>query len=115
VRGLHGKRFVIAGGATGIGAATAERLAAEGAAVVVGDINLDGAQATAKRITDEGRTAVAVEFDLADGRSIQALISRAVDELGGIDGLYNVGAALSAEILGRDTDLLDMDGGAPTT
>lgn len=109
MKGLNGKRIVIAGGGNGIGAATAERLAAEGASVVIGDINLDAAQATAKRIADTGGTALAVEFDLADEQSVRALIDTAVDQLGGIDGLYNVGADVSADVLGRDGDLLDMD------
>jgi NAD(P)-dependent dehydrogenase (short-subunit alcohol dehydrogenase family) len=43
MRGLSGKRIVIAGGGNGIGAGTAERLGTEGATVVVGDINLDAA------------------------------------------------------------------------
>lgn len=109
MKGLNGKRIVIAGGASGIGAATAERLAAEGAAVVIGDINLDAAQATAKRIADTGATALAAEFDLADEQSVRALVDTAVDQLGGVDGLYNVGADASADVLGRDGDLLDMD------
>ncbi|MFJ8021520.1 SDR family NAD(P)-dependent oxidoreductase [Streptomyces sp. NPDC096311] len=109
MRGLQGKRIVIAGGATGIGAATAERLAGEGASVVIGDINLAGAETTAKRVVEAGGTAVAVEFDLADEDSIRALVDRAVTELGGVDGLHNVGADLSGDTLGRDTDLLEMD------
>jgi NAD(P)-dependent dehydrogenase (short-subunit alcohol dehydrogenase family) len=109
LRGLQGKKIVIAGGASGIGAATAERLAAEGAAVVVGDINLDGAQATARSIADAGGTATAVEFDLGDENSIKGLVGRAVAELGGIDGLFNVGADLSLDTMSRDTDLLGMD------
>jgi NAD(P)-dependent dehydrogenase (short-subunit alcohol dehydrogenase family) len=109
MRGLHGKRIIIAGGATGIGAAAAERLAEEGAALVVGDINLGGAQKTAERITTAGGKALAVEFDLADGDSIQNLVDEAMSELGGIDGLYNVGADLSPTNLGRDQDLLEMD------
>jgi NAD(P)-dependent dehydrogenase (short-subunit alcohol dehydrogenase family) len=107
MRGLQGKRIIIAGGATGIGAAAAERLATEGASVVVGDINLAGAQVTAKRITEAGGSAVAVEFDLADENSVQALADRAVTELGGVDGLCNVGADLSVML--RDGDLLEMD------
>ncbi|AQW47625.1 MULTISPECIES: SDR family NAD(P)-dependent oxidoreductase [Streptomyces] len=109
MRGLQGKRIVVAGGATGIGAATAERLAEEGASVVVGDINLVGAKATSQRIAEAGGTAVAVEFDLADEESIGALVDRAAAEFGGVDGLYNVGADLSDDHLGRDTDLLEMD------
>ncbi|QOV37327.1 SDR family oxidoreductase [Streptomyces ferrugineus] len=109
MRGLQGKRIVIAGGAAGIGASTAERLTKEGASVVIGDRNLDAAQTTAKRLNETGGTALAVEFDLADESSIQALIHTAVTELGGIDGLFNVGADLSPQNLGRDTNLLDMD------
>jgi NAD(P)-dependent dehydrogenase (short-subunit alcohol dehydrogenase family) len=109
MRGLQGKRMIVAGGATGIGAATAERLAAEGAAVVVGDINFDGAVDTVKRIDDAGGTAFAMEFDLADEDSGIELVNRAVNELGGVDGLYNVGADMSQQTLGRDGDLLDMD------
>jgi NAD(P)-dependent dehydrogenase (short-subunit alcohol dehydrogenase family) len=109
MRGLQGQRIVIAGGATGIGAATAERLAAEGAAVLIGDINVDAAEATAKRITAAGGTATAAWFDLGDEDSIAVLINGAVDVLGGIDGLYNVGAELSLEMMGRDGDLLEMD------
>ncbi|HUB21962.1 MAG TPA: SDR family oxidoreductase [Streptosporangiaceae bacterium] len=109
MRGLQGKRIVIAGGATGIGAAAAERLAAEGAAVAVGDVNFPAAQDTASRITAAGGRAIAIEFDLADEKSVQSLADLAAAGLGGVDGLYNVGADLSAGTLGRDADLLDMD------
>jgi NAD(P)-dependent dehydrogenase (short-subunit alcohol dehydrogenase family) len=109
MRNLNGKRIVIAGGGSGIGAATAERLGAEGAAVVIGDINIDAAQATAKRVAGVGGTALAVEFDLADEQSARDLVTTAVDQFGGVDGLYNVGADASADVLGRDGDLLTMD------
>jgi NAD(P)-dependent dehydrogenase (short-subunit alcohol dehydrogenase family) len=108
MRGLHGKRIIIAGGATGIGAAAAERLAEEGAALVVGDINPVGAQRTAERITAAGGKAYSFEFDLADSESIQNLVDHATAELGGVDGLYNVGADLSPNNIGRDKDLLEM-------
>jgi NAD(P)-dependent dehydrogenase (short-subunit alcohol dehydrogenase family) len=109
MRGLQGKRIVIAGGAAGIGAATAERLTQEGAEVVIGDVNFDGAQTTAKRLTEAGGTALAVEFDLTDDRSVQALVEAAVTEFGGVDGLFNVAADLSARNLDRDANLLGMD------
>ncbi|MGP4096859.1 SDR family NAD(P)-dependent oxidoreductase [Nonomuraea sp. KM90] len=109
MRGLADKRIVVAGGATGIGAATAERLAEEGAQVLIGDVNLEGAEATAGRVKAAGGTAVAVAFDLADEGSVRALFERAVAEFGGVDGLFNVGADLSPDTLGRDGDLSEMD------
>jgi NAD(P)-dependent dehydrogenase (short-subunit alcohol dehydrogenase family) len=109
MRGLKGKRIIVAGGATGIGAATAERLAAEGAQVLVGDINLTGAEATVQRIGAAGGNAKAARFDLADEASVHVLVRTAVDAFGGVDGLANVGADLSPETIGRDLDLLEMD------
>jgi NAD(P)-dependent dehydrogenase (short-subunit alcohol dehydrogenase family) len=109
VRGLRDKTFIVAGGATGIGAGTAERLAGEGAAVTVGDINIAGAVATVERITQSGGRAIAVQFDLADEESVGDLVDRTIGEFGAVHGLHNVGADLSAENLGRDTTLLDTD------
>lgn len=109
MRGLKDKTFLIAGGATGIGAATARRLADEGARVAIGDINIAGATVTAEQITQSGGHAIAVEFDLADAQSVQDLVDRTIEEFGGIHGLHNVGADLSDHNLGRDTTILDTD------
>jgi NAD(P)-dependent dehydrogenase (short-subunit alcohol dehydrogenase family) len=109
MRGLAGKVFIVAGGATGIGAGTAQRLADEGASVAIGDINIEGARATADKIVNTGGRAVAVEFDLADEQSINALVEATINEFGVIHGLNNVGADLSDENLGRDTTVLDTD------
>jgi NAD(P)-dependent dehydrogenase (short-subunit alcohol dehydrogenase family) len=109
MRGLQDKTFVIAGGATGIGAATARRLADEGAGVAIGDVNIAGATAAAERITESGGRAIAVEFDLADAKSVQHLVDRTIEEFGAIHGLHNVGADLSDHNLGRDTTILDTD------
>jgi NAD(P)-dependent dehydrogenase (short-subunit alcohol dehydrogenase family) len=107
MRGLDGKTFIIAGGATGIGAGTAKRLAAEGASVAVGDVDIAGALATVGQITDSGGSAVAVEFDLADDDSIRHLVETTIAEFGAVHGLDNVGADLSDDNLGRDTTILD--------
>jgi len=108
MRDLDGKVVVIAGGATGIGAASAHRLASEGAHVVVGDLNGAGAEDTAQRIREAGGEARAFAFDISDEASTRELIQFAAGEFGGVDGLFNVAADLRAEILGRDTNLLDV-------
>jgi 2-hydroxycyclohexanecarboxyl-CoA dehydrogenase len=78
---LEGRKALVTGGAGGIGAATARRLAAEGAAVTVGDLNLEGAQEVADDISGE-----AVELDVTDLDSAKA----AVESAGGtLDILVN--------------------------
>jgi NAD(P)-dependent dehydrogenase (short-subunit alcohol dehydrogenase family) len=64
-------------------------LAAEGASVVLGDIDREAAARVADRITGNGGSAVAVEVDAADGESIEALVSSAVTEFGHLDILHN--------------------------
>jgi NAD(P)-dependent dehydrogenase (short-subunit alcohol dehydrogenase family) len=105
--GLSGKVAVVAGGATGIGAATAARLAAEGCLVVVGDVAVDAAQRTADNIVAAGGTATAVEFDLADPNTVVALLDTAATTYGGIDAVFAVGADMGA--LRADTDIVDID------
>jgi NAD(P)-dependent dehydrogenase (short-subunit alcohol dehydrogenase family) len=107
LRGLSGKVAVVAGGASGIGAACAKRLAAEGCPVVVGDVAADGAQRTAQEIVDGGGTATAVEFDLAEPDSVAALFAAAGQTYGGVDVSFNVGADMRA--IGGDSDVVDIE------
>jgi NAD(P)-dependent dehydrogenase (short-subunit alcohol dehydrogenase family) len=109
VRGLEGKRIIVASGATGIGAATARRLAEEGARVLVGDVNESGLTETVERLSADGGIVQGKWFDLADERSIEALVSACVDCFGGIDGLVNVGAEMEMARKELGHDLLDMN------
>ncbi len=101
---LTGKVAVVAGGATGIGAATAERLAAEGAAVVVGDIKDDLARGVAARIANAGGDAIGVHCDIGDDRSVAEMVAAAVGRYGGFDLIHINAADLS--IIPRDLDVL---------
>jgi NAD(P)-dependent dehydrogenase (short-subunit alcohol dehydrogenase family) len=109
MRGLTGKRIVVASGATGIGAATAERLAAEGARLIVGDINAASLAQTVDRIQRAGGSAHAAHYDLADADSIAALIDASITRYGGIDGLANIGADVGTATLKNDFDVGSMD------
>jgi len=108
MKGLKGKRIVVGGGATGIGASCVTRLVEEGAHVVVGDLNEAGLKKLAADLAGKGKL-ITVPFDLSDEASINGLVERAARELGGIDGVVIPAADLSKENLGRDHTVLDMD------
>jgi NAD(P)-dependent dehydrogenase (short-subunit alcohol dehydrogenase family) len=107
LEGLTGKVAVVVGGATGIGAATAARLGAEGCRVVVGDIAADAARQTAERIVAAGGTATHVAFDLADPESVAGLMRTAAATYDGVDLLFNVGADIVT--IRSDTDVVAVD------
>jgi len=78
---------VVTGGASGIGRACANRFAAEGASVVLGDINLDLAVAAAAEIEGNGGTAHAVHLDAASVADNASMFQTAVDKYGRLDAV----------------------------
>jgi len=86
---LTGKRALITGGASGIGRATALLFAHEGAAVAVVDLDEVGGQAVVRAIADEGGQAIFVRCDVSLAADCQRAVQRTVDELGGLDVLFN--------------------------
>ena len=86
---FEGKVAIVTGSGQGIGEAYAKALAAEGASVVVADLNLEQAQRVAGEITDDGGTALAVPVDVSDPASAAAMAAATVDAFGGIDCLVN--------------------------
>lgn len=89
MRGLSGKIGVVAGGGRGIGAATAMRLAEEGALVVVGDINEAWAKDSAAAITQKGGKAIGVYLDGTSADSQKAIVAAALAEFGGLDFFHS--------------------------
>src|ERR1700710_573777 len=108
MRGLDGKAIVVTGAAGAIGAETCRRLAAEGASVVVSDIDTAGAETVTKDIEASGGRALAFTADVSSHRDWQALIEFTVSEFGGLWGLNNNAADRSAEVTGLDGTILDV-------
>src|ERR1700743_471753 len=91
---LTGKTALVTGAASGIGRATALRLAAEGVHVALADRNLKGAEQAVADIQAAGGDAHAFQFDAANGASCRDLVDRAVKTLGRLDILANIAGVM---------------------
>ncbi|KQX17630.1 MULTISPECIES: SDR family NAD(P)-dependent oxidoreductase [unclassified Sphingomonas] len=103
---LQGKAILIAGASANIGAATAIRLADEGAAVMLGARSTDRTGAIAARIREKGGRAETVCFDAADDASIAAMVAHAAQTFGGLDGMFVNMAELTLHK--QDTDAVTV-------
>jgi len=103
------KVAVITGGGRGIGAACAARLAAEGAAVVVSDMNPTTTEETAKKISGEGGKAIGAQCDVTDRESVEQLVKTAVDAYGRLDILVCCAGIIRDNLVYKMTDE-DWDG-----
>lgn len=85
------KVALITGGAGGIGSATARRLVAEGAHVVLADLNLEGAEKVAAEINEQYKEqrAAAVQMDVTSEEQVQAAFAKAAVTFGGVDSIVN--------------------------
>jgi 3-oxoacyl-[acyl-carrier protein] reductase len=105
---LEGRAAVVTGGASGIGRATCEVLAAAGAGVVVGDVDESGAEKTVKDIEAAGGRAVAHPCDITSKSDLDSLVDRAVADFGRLDAMCNVaGVAADGAIKDIAEDMLD--------
>ena len=101
---LKGRRIIVFGSATGIGAATVNRLAAEGARVCAADINAEGA---AKVAGEAGGETFATFVDISDEASVKTAVDAAVERFGGLDGAHINAADL--RVIMDDSDALELD------
>ncbi len=107
------KRFedqvaIVTGAASGIGQATAMRLASEGAAVVIADVNGPGAESVARSISDAGGRALALHVDVTDAPGVKAMTERAISAFDHVDILVsNAGWDRAGPFADTDEELWD--------
>ena len=103
---ISGKTALVLGAGGGLGGAIARQLAAEGARLALGDINVDAVQATASAIEADGGAALALEWDLGEIGQIETHVARIEAELGPIDILVNnTGGPPPSPVSGQDPAL----------
>ncbi len=96
---LQGKRAIVTGGASGIGRATAELFAREGANVVIADRNQAAGAKTVDAIRQAGGHVEFVAADVTESEAVDSLIARSIEHLGGIDVLVsNAGWSLTEDL-----------------
>ncbi|HEX6328605.1 MAG TPA: beta-ketoacyl-ACP reductase [Jiangellaceae bacterium] len=101
---LADKVALVTGSARGIGAATARRLASDGAAVAVLDLREPDTEETVAAIRDAGGSAIGIGCDVADSDQVEAAVARTVAELGRLDILVNNAGVIRDNLLFKMTE-----------
>jgi NAD(P)-dependent dehydrogenase (short-subunit alcohol dehydrogenase family) len=104
---LTGKSALVTGAGSGIGAATAELFAREGAQIVVADIDKSSAAATVDRIRDDGGVAEPFAADVSDETEVEGLVGFTVRTFGSLDVLQNY--ASNRSVVAEDVAVADSD------
>lgn len=105
---LDGKVAIVTGGAGGIGSAAVKLLANHGAKVAVIELDKNRAQSVCDEVRAADGTAIAVEADVANEKSVIAMVEEVMQSFGRIDILYNNAAALGFDMQQHDGAVADM-------
>jgi NAD(P)-dependent dehydrogenase (short-subunit alcohol dehydrogenase family) len=106
---MKNRSILITGAGSGFGRATALKLAAEGARLLLGDLNLPAAEETARLAREAGADARAQLLDVADESSVQAFTGAALKAYGRIDGAFNSAGVLGPVAPMAEVPLADFD------
>src|SRR5580658_2083644 len=101
--GFRGQVALVTGGGSGIGAATAERLALEGATVAIADLTESSASQVVSSIVGRGGLAIARVTDISDSTSVDALVDELVEAYGRLDILVTCAGILRDNLIHRMT------------
>ena len=104
---LDDKAVLITGAASGIGRATALEAYAEGARLLLSDVDVAAGEALAAEITGQGGTAVFARCDVTNEPEVEALVARTAGELGRLDGAFNCAGILGTVGMTTDTSFDD--------
>jgi NAD(P)-dependent dehydrogenase (short-subunit alcohol dehydrogenase family) len=103
---LDGKVAIVTGGAAGIGRAIVERFVAEGARVMIGDLDAEAGTSLAQNL---GEAAQFCATDVTNPDQVQALVDASVAQFGGLDAMVNNAGVASAMVRFLHDDLADFD------
>lgn len=105
---LEGRVAIVTGSGANIGEFCVKALAAEGAKVVVADINEEGAKRVAQEINDNGGEALAHYVNLLEEESVETLVAAVVEKYGRIDVLHNNAADTRPALMAADTAISEL-------
>jgi 3-oxoacyl-[acyl-carrier protein] reductase len=101
---LKDRVAIVTGSGRGIGAATVQRLAEEGAKVTVTDVNAESCEATAAKIREAGGEAIAIPCDITQRESVEEMVKKTVDTFGRLDILVNNAGVIRDNLVHKMTD-----------
>jgi 3-oxoacyl-[acyl-carrier protein] reductase len=101
---LDGRVALVTGAARGIGAATAQRLAEEGASVALADLDAEGCEATTRELAGAGHRTIALSCDVANADQVQRTVDETLNQLGRLDILVNNAGIIRDNLLFKMSD-----------